>query len=476
MRKNKFFISFFLGVVLGGVSALILISQAQYKGKIEYFGRISTLASIGQVIKVDNKEFSQEIEKEIKNIFGGETGFLGAHYIKNESSLPQRVKIKAQVNPENLDPSPVSQIWQLIQITTDEEYKRSPFILKDKRGNLWLFFSQDKYSGQEGKGCDEKGVDCENHQYEVYYMVSQTKALSFSLPQKLPEIEGFYPKEVSALEDKEGKIWIFLSNSKNKNEVYYLIFDGKKFNPPEELEIVGDNVKRAFSVAKEELICLIYEDDEGIKLVWTQDLGNTWKGPFLIEERGTLPKGIFTEDGGLKIVWVDKETKKGIYLTDCQLKEDSVNCTSSLSYLVSGLSTADESPFLFEDSSSTFWLFWTVKEGEDKGEITKWINFATSTDLKNFSLPKTLVKRENRWNLEPLPFEIENQIFLVFASENNRYSSEGRVNANIWLGRLGEEMMFEILPEQKIGFDQGIIFRDDIAKGDYQILTTIEKY
>jgi len=476
MRKNKFFISFFLGLVLGGLSVLILISQAEYKGKIEYFGKISTLASISQVIKIDNKEFSQKIEKEIKNIFGGETGFLGAHYIKNESSLPQRIKMKIQANPENLDPSPVSQIWQLIQITTDEEYKRAPFILKDKIGNLWLFFSQDRYSKQGGKGCDEEGVDCENHQYEVYYMISQTEALSFSLPQKLPEIEDFYPKEVSALEDKEGKIWIFLSNSKEKNEVYYLIFDGKEFNSPKKLEIVGDKVKRAFSVAKEELICLIYEDDEGIKLVWTEDLGNTWKGPFLIEKRGIFPKGIFTKDGRLKIVWVNKDTKKGVYLTDCQLKEDSVNCTSSLSYLVSGFSTGDEGPFLFEDSSSTFWLFWTVKEGEDKGEITKWINFATSTDLKNFSLPKILVKREDRWNFEPSPFEIEDQIFLVFASENNRYSSEGRVNANIWLGKLGEEMMFEILPEQKIGFDQGIIFRDDIAQGDYQILTTIEKY
>jgi len=476
MKKDKFLLSFLLGVTMGGVMIFILISRAEYKGKIEFFGKINTLASVGQVIKINNKDFSQKIEKEIKGIVGGETAFLGPHYIKNESSLPQRIEIKAETNPENLTFSPVSQICSLVQLTTGGEYKRAPFVLKDRKGNIWLFFSQDKYSKQEGKGCDEKGVNCENHQYEPYYMISQTNALSFSLPQKLPEIEQFYPKEISAIEDKEGRIWIFLSNSKEKKEIYYLIFDGKEFTSPKRLELAGEKVKRAFSVGRGDLICVLYEDEGGIKLIWTKDLGNTWQGPFLIEERGAFPRALFTENGMLKVVWVNKITRKGVYLTDCQLKEDSLNCTSSPSYLVSGFSTEDESPFLFEDSSSTFWLFWTVKEGEEKGESTKWINFVTSTDLKNFSLPKTLVKRENRWNFELSPFEVGGQIFLAFASENNKYSSEGRVNANIWLGKLGERMAFEILPKQKIGFDEAIIFKENIAPGDYQVLITVGKF
>jgi len=474
LNKNLI-IFFFLGTLAGSLFSFILISKAEFKGKIDYFGKIEILTEVSQSIKLDNKKFNEKIETKTKKIFSGETAFLGAHYIKNESVLPKRIKIITNDNPENLNFLPVEMVWQAVQITTGKTYKRNPSVLKDSRGNLWLFFSQDTYFGQEGKGCDEEGVNCENHQYEGYYIISQDQGISFSQPFKFPEIENFHPKIISPIEDEKGRIWVFLSDSKGEKGIYYFIINNGKFSEPKKLEIVKNNVDFVSVAKKENLIFVIYEDKEGSKIVWTKDFGESWEGPFLIDKRASRARGIFAKDGKLKIVWQNKETKKGIYLTDCNFENSFLNCSSSLVYLVEGFATEDKEPFLLQDSFSNFWLFWTVKEGKEKGKITQWINFATSSDLKKFSLPKILMKRENRWNFSPFAIENKNQIYLFFASENDRYSSEGRVNSNIWMAKLGKEIEIEILPKEKIGFDVAFIFRENLAQNDYLTIVEIKK-
>lgn len=474
-----------LGLFIGTVGIVLAttVAQAQFKGLINFFGKVTGQASVAQSIKLDDRIYGAGAAwtYTAKNIAAGETVFNGPHFIRNTASVPIKVTLETDPNPDNLNPSVVDRVWHNVQITTGPEYKRNPSFFKGQDGAYWLFFAQDTNSTQNGKGCDAGGMSCDNDAYEVFYVVSLDKGETWSAPIKMPNQStiGTNRRDISAFQDKSGKIWVFVASGQsglNHSIYYYTSSDnGATWVGPQ--QVPGINGGHISALEVNNYIVLFYEEgSQGIKLVYTKKNAINWKGPVLVDSRGGVPKAIHSNDGKIRVVWT--KNGQGIYMSSCNDNNfgTASNWSTTAGPIAETVGYFDYDPYLYQDSYGKYWLFYAPWDNV----ATQWISYVTSTDGSVWSQPKILMKRSNLWNFWPVVSQDDNGNMLIFYASENNYNN-GRVNGNIWLAKSGNwwngnvPMKITIPANSWVGVDISNVFKDDTGASTYKTVTTVKK-
>lgn len=460
--------------LLGGVS----IGYAQFKGLIPFFGKVTGQSQVSQSIKLDDHIYGQNAAwtYTANNIAGGETVFNGPHFIRNTAHVPIRVKLETTPDSTNV----IERIWHNVQITTGAKYTRNASFFKGQDGAYWLFFAQDTNGGQDGKGCDANGLNCDNDPYDISYTISLDKGQTWSAPIPFVKANNISTnrRDISAFQDNSGKIWVFVADGASNKPVFYLTSsnNGASWNGPVQVSTAIGNHMSALSVNN--YIVLFYEN-AGINLVYSNNDGTSWTTPIKVDLRGGVPKAIHSSDGKIRVVWTNGGN--GIYMSTCGDNNfgTATNWTTTAGPIAEASGYFDYDPYLFQDSYNNYWLVWAPWDQAQ----TQWLDYEMSSDGQNWSTPKILMKRSGLWNFWPMITENDNHNIMVFYTSENNYNTT-RANGNIWLAETGNwwnpnvpltiTVPSNITGTAWIGADISNVFKDNTGAATYETVTEVK--
>jgi len=467
--------------IAGGVLA-VTVAHASFSGIISFFGQVTGQANVNQSIKLDDHVYGTNAAwtYTANNISAGETVFNGPHFIRNTASVPITVTLTTDPNPDNLNPSPVDRVWHNVQVTTGAKYTRNASFFKAQDGAYWLFFAQDTNPNQNGKGCDAiSSPGCDSDTYEIYYSISLDKGVTWSAPIKMSQpITNFKQRDVSAFQDKNGKIWVFVSDGGGYGYIYYYtsVNNGASWNGPTTLWRSGSSANHAWAITKNNSIAVFYQNN-GIKMVYSTDLGSNWNGPVSVASTAGagVPKAVWGSDGNIRVVWTNVVSGNGvgIYMST---SNGWTNWTMTAGPIAEASGYFDYDPYLYQDTYGRYWLFWAPWDSAAK---TQWIEYEQSADGLTWTQPKILMKRTGVWEMWPVVSQDDAGNMMVFYTSENNYNS-GRVNGNIWLAKSGNwwngnvDMLITIPASKWVGVDISNVFNDHTGASSYRTVTTVK--
>ena len=468
----------FAGVIIVGVIGVVMattVAQAQFKGLIKFFAQITTTSNVNQSIKVDDHVYGAGAAwtYTANNVAGGETVFNGPHFIRNTASVPIKVTLETDPNPDNLNPSVVERVWHNVQITTGGKYKRDPNFLKTSDGRYWIFFAQ---SSREYPNNPNSPGDYGT--YQIYYTVSLDKGETWSIPIALPRVSGIHAFDVAAIQDNTGKIWVFVSDSRRTKQIYYYTSDdnGLTWNGPTAYgSVVGRHVHAIYT--KGGTIAVFFDRGDGIYVDYKKS-GAGWSGAKKIVDYtgAALPKAMQDSSGKVRVVWTIPS--QGIYMSIMGSDWDEWTHIGPIAQ--SELGTLWD-PYLYQDSDGKYWLAYAV--WDEGGSGSTWIEYRTSNDCINWSQPKILVKfNDGRRSFWPVIAENENHDrMIIYGSDNNWHSNTSKRDGQIWIAKTGtywatnRSMKITVPANSWIGVIVSNVFKDNTGASTYRTVTTVKK-
>lgn len=321
------------------------------------------------------------------------------------------------------------------QLTTDPHYDRNPSFFK-KGTTWWLFFvrSQDGDSnygaGCLGKGCDVPGCNCDNSEYDVYYIKSTDNGNTWSSELKVtPCSTG--QRGMAAFVDNTGKIWVFVSSPGTGTIQYCNSNDGITWTGPTGIGVTGYHVD-AFQ-AKDGKIYVFYESS-GIKYGYYD--GTTWTHGTVDSTAGMgIPKCMQDSSGRFYCVYANWGSGGKYYYS---VSDDGVTWINK-GELVNVPGTISNDPVMYQDSNGIYWLFYAPW---DQTENSQWIEYKFSTNGKTWFGPFGLTiggyNGKSWWDFWPEVAE-GSDIIIFYTSEQNTEGND-RIDGNIWMIRLKNKL------------------------------------
>ena len=466
-----------VGVIIAGAIGVMVattVTQAQFKGLIDFFAKVTATSDVSQSIMLDDHIYGVNAAwtYTANNVAGGETVFNGPHFIRNTASVPIKVKLETDPNPDNLDPSVIERVWHNVQITTGGNYKRDPNFLKTSDGRYWIFFAQ---SSNEYPNDPDSSSDYGT--YQIYYTVSLDKGETWSIPMALPPvaIDAF---DVAAIQDDTGKIWVFVSGSSGNQQIYYYTSEdnGLTWNGPIAYgSVVGNHIHAIYTQGG--TIAVFFDRGDGIYVDYKKP-GDGWSGPQkIVDVSGAyLPKAMQDSSGKVRVVWTIPS--QGIYMS---VMGSDWNEWTHIGPIAQSSSGSLWDPYLYQDSDGKYWLAYAV--WDEGGSNSTWIEYKTSDDCMNWSQPRILVKfNDGRWSFWPVITENENhERMIIYGSDNNWHSNTSKRDGQIWIAKTGtywninRPMKITVPANSWIGVIVSNVFKDNVGANTYRTVTTVKK-
>jgi hypothetical protein len=336
-----------------------------------------------------------------------------------------------------------------LQLTSDPHYDRNPSLLLGEDGTYWLFFT---------RGLDPRGVrglpvgdpyNPDSDFYHIWYKQSRSLeglkgAPEAEIPLEPPVEAWSAQRDVAALQDTDGKIWVFSSpgygpEGGTDRGILAYVYDGSWTGPtiirPGTYD--GCGIGHIDALRFQERLVVIYDDCYTLKAT-SLDPASGWSSPVTIAGKATLGKAVEV-DGTLYVTWVflDAEANQwgpGIYLSSSSDRTTWTQTSDPIAAWGSGLTNWD--PVLVKDRD-LFRLFWAPSDTEQFIAVT---SSRTPMDPGSWSAPVRVTRASygtnSWWDFWPEPVTKGRNgggtLALLYTSERNQDGTR-MADGNIWL-------------------------------------------
>ncbi len=420
-------------------------------GLLSYYGMITGTATVSQSVTLDGQTDNANILYAYSN-FGGESDISAPHYMTNNAGTPAVIELQKEYKYNNVWYSPgnsevdvyyegIDTATQL-QLTTGDEYKRNPSIVKD--GTTWyLFYAQDNDTNQNGKTCNAVTPNCDKDEYEIFVIKSTDDGKTWGTAVKVStQVTSFNQRDVSAVFDGTD-LYAFVSSGSSVQDIYYYksTDGGATWTAGSAVSIGVIKSGHFDAVYRNGYFWILYGTASNLKAFYSTD-ASTWTTVTvpMMDMIGSPVLKAMVDGSSLTVVWA--KGTDGVYYTT-SLTPATANSWSS-PVKIADSDVFDYDPVLYKDLSDKYWLFWApeVMSGSD----AQWINYKTAdsidglADATSISYKFTKADSSNVWwDYWPEVTEDANgKIVVFYTSESSGDSTTATgVNGNIWEANFG---------------------------------------
>lgn len=346
-------------------------------------------------------------------------------------------------------------------ITSNSKYERNATVFEDSNGNLWMFYARADTITQRS------GSDIDDEPYMIYYKTSTDKGITWSNATLLNKTRptGFYQRDLSAMQDSSGKIWVFASSGDSgtyRPLIKYSTTDGgETWSDAASITIPGEpvdtnNPLNGSRLGHSHMIYaggkfhLTFQTSGGSVVKYTSSSDtSTWATAVTIHgSNHYVPKimvegnniYVITVDGPNGEVWLAKSTNSGVDWTAIK-----IGGTEG--------SWSDWDPFIARLPNGDLGVVWAPNVGSDGQQLKV---MTSSDDGGTWTTPIDFTDgqsgSEEWWDYWPQILVVGNtpRVTIFFTSERSATAPEFN-GGNIWLFPPLPEDEFRSVPEFSSG-------------------------
>ena len=328
-------------------------------------------------------------------------------------------------------------------ITSNTKYERNSSAFQDNNSKIWMFYARADTITQRS------GSDIDNESYMIYYRTSSNKAVSWSDPTLLNKTRptGFNQRDLSALQDGSGKIWVFASSGDSgtyRPLIKYGTTDqGTTWSDAASITIPGEptdsnNPLNGTRLGHSHVVYsggkfhLVFQSSGGSTVKYSSSSDTvTWSSAVTIHASSHYVPKILVEGSNLFVV-----TAKGPD-GEIWLAKSSNSGSSWTSAKIGGSETSwnDWDPFIARLPNNDLGVVWAPNIGSDGQQLKCMVS---SDEGDTWSSPINLTEgkegAEEWWDYWPQILTVQStpRLMIFFTSERNASTPEFN-GGNIWI-------------------------------------------